>query len=191
MSHSIKMSFDQYNNKATTTGYKMQVTFPLAAFAAVLLVTARCINAQASSGPATTNPAFPGSCYFSDYRVALRPGEKRSLPGRCVELSCERRSGRQLFASQIGCGLTGFPPSTNCRVVTNKLLPHPACCPRLVCNRVPVLVPKQMAFTDLLPLHLPSAPPSSLCPTISPLPYAPPSPFTLPFAPNLPLMPSP
>ncbi|XP_018023501.1 uncharacterized protein LOC108679395 [Hyalella azteca] len=88
----------------------MQVTFSLAAFVAVLLVTARCCNAQASSGPATTNPAFPGSCYFPQYGVALRPGEKRTLRGRCVEISCERRSDGQLFASEtkMECGLPEF-----------------------------------------------------------------------------------
>ncbi|XP_076068937.1 U-scoloptoxin(16)-Ssd1a [Oratosquilla oratoria] len=97
----------------------------------LVAVTASVLPSSEAALAATLGVVEPGhsrQCKVDDGDY-MDDGDKRQGP-HCSTIFCEVE-GKEYFLRYEGCGLASADPP--CEVVTDSHLPHPKCCPRIVC----------------------------------------------------------
>ncbi|XP_058832385.1 uncharacterized protein LOC131690538 [Topomyia yanbarensis] len=79
--------------------------------------------------PNATHSEHPGKCYHEESKTALSPGEAKSLPGRCIEITCLENYA--LYFKSCGVYLLDDP---SCEEIGMDLSKHyPECCKKYKC----------------------------------------------------------
>ncbi|XP_027218068.2 U-scoloptoxin(16)-Sm1a [Penaeus vannamei] len=83
-------------------------------------------------GKAAVHKDFPGKCYVASLGTGFNPGSSWPVTGKCAKRTCYEEGG-ELYFEEASCGVEVLP--ANCRIVQEKSLPYPSCCPRLDCGK--------------------------------------------------------